>query len=337
MTRGTAETRYFYELTPDRILDAVEACGLRCTGRCLALNSMENRVYQVEVEVDETGGGLGNRFRVVKFYRPGRWNEEQILEEHQFLRDLAEHEIPVVPPVALSGGRTLARVGDLNIWCAVFPRVGGRIPEEPDRDQLEQLGRLIARVHAVGAERQAPHRVRLDPQSYGLDDLASLLEADVVPPGLRDRYRMVVERLCEITALWFERSAYQRIHGDCHLGNVLWGRDGAFLVDFDDMVRGPCVQDLWLLVPGRDEAARQQREILLSAYEQLRELDRASLRLIEPLRALRIVHFSAWIARRWSDPAFPRVFPDFGSERYWSEELSTLQELLGLIQDGESP
>jgi Ser/Thr protein kinase RdoA (MazF antagonist) len=337
MTRGTAETRYFYELTPDRILDAVEACGLRCTGRCLALNSMENRVYQVEVEVDEAGGGLGNRFRVVKFYRPGRWSEEQILEEHQFLRDLAEHEIPVVPPVALSGGRTLARVGDLNIWCAVFPRVGGRVPEEPDRDQLEQLGRLIARVHAVGAERQAPHRVRLDSQSYGLDDLASLLEADVMPTGLRDRYRMVVERLCEITAPWFERSAYQRIHGDCHLGNVLWGRDGAFLVDFDDMVRAPCVQDLWLLVPGRDEAARQQREILLSAYEQLRELDRASLRLIEPLRALRIVHFSAWIARRWSDPAFPRVFPDFGSERYWSEELSTLQELLGLIQDAESP
>ena len=191
-------------------------------------------------------------------------------------------------------------------------------------------------MHAVGAERQAPSRVRLDPQSYGLDDLASLLEADVVPPGLRDRYRMVVERLCEITASWFERAAYQRIHGDCHLGNVLWGRDGGFLVDFDDMVRGPCVQDLWLLVPGRDEAARQQREILLSAYEQLRELDRASLRLIEPLRALRIVHFSAWIARRWSDPAFPRIFPDFGSERYWSEELSTLQELLGLIQDGES-
>jgi Ser/Thr protein kinase RdoA (MazF antagonist) len=330
---GEAETRFFYALTPDRILDAVEACGLPCTGRCVALNSMENRVYEVEIDLDEAPANPSERFRIVKFYRPGRWTEEQILEEHRFLRDLVDDEIPVVAPIALAGGSTLAKLDDLEIRYAVWPRIGGRVPDELSDEQAQQLGRLIARVHSVGARADAHARIRLDPATYGREDLAYLLEAGALPPSARDAYRVLVENICALSEPWFENVAYQRIHGDCHLGNVLWGRDGAFLVDFDDMVRGPCVQDVWLLVPGNDDVAERRRTKLLEGYEQLRDFDFASLRLVEPLRALRVVHFSAWISRRWDDPAFKRVFTDFGTERYWFDEIAVLQEQLALIQD----
>ncbi|MFQ5351634.1 MAG: serine/threonine protein kinase [Candidatus Binatia bacterium] len=329
---GDAETKFFYELTPERILDAVEASGLRCTGRCMALNSMENRVYQVEVEVDGGADAPSSAFRVVKFYRPGRWSKEQILEEHRFLLDLVAAEVPAVAPQPFDDGSTLAKVGDLEIWCAVFPRVGGRAPEELDDDKLEQLGRLVARLHNTGATRQADARIRLDQQSYGRENLTYLISSGILPPHVSDGYLQTVEQICSICEPWFAQASYQRIHGDCHLGNVLYGGQGFFLVDFDDMVRGPCVQDLWLLVPGSDAEALRQREVVLCGYEQIRAFDRSSLRLIAPLRALRLVHFSAWIGKRWEDPAFQRVFPDFGSERYWGEELATLREQLELMR-----
>jgi Ser/Thr protein kinase RdoA (MazF antagonist) len=331
---GSAETRFFYELTPDRILDAVESCGLRTTGRCMALNSMENRVYQVEVEVDGEPENPSDAFRVVKFYRPGRWSREQILEEHRFLLDLVEAEIPVVAPSVFPDGETLARLPDVEIYAAVFPRQGGRIPDELGDPELERLGRLLARLHSVGATRQAEHRIRLDPETYGRRSLAYLAESDALKEPIASRYASLVGSICDTAGPWFEGVSYQRIHGDCHLGNVLWGMDGPFLVDFDDMVVGPPVQDLWLVTGGDDAEGMRKREVFLAAYEEFRDLDRGTLRLIEPLRALRMVHFSAWIARRYDDPAFRRIFPDFGSERYWFEEIEALQECLARMHSG---
>jgi len=331
---GGAETRFFYELTPDRILSAVEAWGLRPTGRCLALASMENRVYQVEVELDEPPRTANDAFRVIKFYRPGRWSEEQILEEHRFLLDLVDADLPVVAPLQLASGGTLARVPGASIFAAVFPRKGGRAPDELADDDLDRLGRLVARLHGVGALRSARARLRLDVESYARPDLVYLLESGRLPASVRDSYQVVFEAICELAEPWFACADAQRLHGDCHRGNVLWGSDGPMLVDFDDMVVGPCVQDLWLLVPGRDDDALRRRRRMIEAYEQMRDFDRAQLRLIEPLRAMRVVHFSAWIARRWEDPAFPRVFPEFGSERYWFEELATLREIHATILEG---
>jgi Ser/Thr protein kinase RdoA (MazF antagonist) len=188
-------------------------------------------------------------------------------------------------------------------------------------------------MHNVGASRPAPHRIALTPETYGLANLRYLVGSNALPPELRTSYVATVESICSLTAPWFADAGQQRIHGDCHLGNLLSGRDGLFFVDFDDMVRGPAVQDLWLLVPGRDEEAQRQLQVMIAAYEMMRPFDRRSLRLIEALRALRFVHFSAWIARRWQDPAFPRAFPHFGSARYWGEQLADLREQLGLLQD----
>ncbi len=330
---GGSLTRFFYELTPDRILDAAEAAGLTATGRWAALNSMENRVYEVEVEPAEPVVSPSDRFRVIKFYRPGRWSREQILAEHRFLQELTEAEVPVAAPIDLPGGSTLASVAGLDIFYAIWPRVGGRIADELDDEQLARIGRLVARMHNVGAVAEGQARIRLDPATYGRASLESLREAGVMPPEIDAKFGRLVEMVCGLIEPWFEQVPYQPIHGDCHLGNVLWGTQGPLLVDFDDMVRGPCVQDLWLIVPGRDEHAQRQRERLLEAYEQMREFDRRTLRLIEPLRTLRLIHFAAWLARRRDDPAFQRVFTDFGTDRYWFEQISGLQEQLGLIQE----
>lgn len=321
-----AATRFFHGLTPERILEAVEAEGLRCTGRCLALNSLENRVYDVELELDEAPPTPSGRFRVVKFYRPGRWTRAQIQEEHDFLLDLVAREIPVVAPERFPDGRTLGEIADLGIYYTVFPRAQGRLRDEISEEDAAQLGRLIARVHAAGEARARSTRLRLDVATYGRDNLRFLLEAGVVPAAYRDRYRSLVERVCDRAEPWFERTPVQVIHGDCHLGNVLWGRDGAMLVDFDDMLVGPCVQDIWLLAAGRDAWARARRLAIVEGYEELRDFDRLSLRLVETLRVLRLVHFCAWIARRWEDAAFPRTFPDFGSDRFWVGQVEAIQE-----------
>ncbi len=330
---GGAETRYFYELTPDRILDAVEAAGLRCTGRCFALNSMENRVYQVEVERGEADGEVSTSHLIVKFYRPGRWSREQILDEHRFLFDLAGYEIPVVAPLELESGGTVAVAEDLGIFYSLFPRVGGRAPSELDDETTLRLGRLLGRLHNVGASDPAPSRLRLDCESYGLANLDFLLESTSIPESMRDRYAMLADSICETARPWFDAASYQRIHGDCHLGNVLLSEQGLCLVDFDDMLNGPCVQDFWLLLPGKDAAAQARLRLLLEGYEQFRSFDYSSLRLIEALRALRYIHFCAWIARRWEDPSFKRVFPDFDSERYWYEQTAALQEQAGVLRE----
>lgn len=326
---GEEETQLFLDLQPEKILETVELLGTRSTGRVTALNSLENRVFEVELE----DGQDGRASKVVaKFYRPGRWTREQILEEHQFLLDLREQDIPVVAPIVFPDGTTLATVKDANIFCAVFPKQMGRNPQELVTEDLQRLGRLLARIHNVGAQRTAPNRITLDPDVYGIRNLDYLLEVDAISYAVVDRYEELVQEICDLSQPLFNAVSNQRIHGDCHFGNILWGDAGPFLVDFDDMVRGPCVQDLWLICPGRDTKSKEDLETLISGYEELREFDRSSLNLIEPLRALRFIHFSAWIQKRWTDATFEKSFPNFGSEKYWREELNDLEEQLELIQ-----
>ena len=320
--------RAFYALTPDKILDAVEIGGRRATGYALSLNSLENRVYEVELE-DES--------RIVaKFYRPGRWSEAAILEEHRFLAELLEAEVPAVAPLSVDG-QTLRRVDidGVPIWCALFPKVRGRATEEPQVEQLEILGRLIARLHTVGAASTTTERARLDPLHYGRRNVAALLQSGHVAQSYHRAYKDAAARLLDRIEPIFSSlapdSAHIRLHADCHHGNLLWDKSGPFFLDFDDFTLGPAVQDLWLVAPGRDADAVQSRLILVEAYEEMRDFDRRTLQLIEPLRALRILRYAAWIAARHDDPAFQRAFPDFRDEAFWSREVAVLVELEGLI------
>jgi Ser/Thr protein kinase RdoA (MazF antagonist) len=332
---GSPETKFFFELTPEKILDAVEKLGVRCTGRCLPLNSMENRVYEVEIELPDDAPKRGTeRFRIVKFYRPGRWTKEQIQEEHQFLLDLKEYEIPAVAPLADAQGTTLFQLPGLAMFYAVFPKQGGRNPEELDNMQMIQAGRLLARMHNVGAIKPAANRIRITPENIAGQSLEFLLDTDSLPRDIAEQYESLVRNICDISSPWFESAVFHRIHGDCHLGNLLWSGEGPFWVDFDDMAQGPAVQDLWLLLPGRDDYAQQKLNLLLEGYQQMREFDRRTLRLIEPLRAMRMIYFTAWIAKRWDDPAFRSAFVEFGTPRYWREQLIQLQEQLEWIQGG---
>jgi Ser/Thr protein kinase RdoA (MazF antagonist) len=303
----------FHTLTPERVLDAVEAGGLRCTGRCVPLRAFENRVYEVELE-DE-------RRLVVKFYRPGRWSRETILDEHRFLEDLVAAELPVVGPADLGTGQTLNETN--GIHYAAFPKVRGRTLDELDAEKRRRMGRTIGRMHAIGAARTAPHRRKLDVQFYIHEPLDVLLKGRFIPENLAPRYRDVALRIADAVAKPLAAARVQRIHGDLHWGNILWTPD-PLLVDFDDCMMGPPVQDLWLLASGDTEEARKAREDLIEGYELFREFDRSTLALAEPLRAMRIIHMSGWIAKRWADPSFPPAFPNFKDVRYWAEEYEAL-------------
>lgn len=327
-TNPADATQAFFALTPERVLAAVERLGTRCTGRVLALNSMENRVYEVELDLDvPADAGRWDAYRVVKFYRPGRWTREQIEEEHRFLRDAAAAELPVVQPLSFQDGSTVACVEHAPIFYTVFPKMGGRIRDELADQELEQIGRLIARLHNVGSTTSFHHRLRLTVDSYGFENLAFLSDRKLIPTSVEQHYLRVAERIFTMTREWFNGVPLQRIHGDCHLGNILWQGPQCFMVDFDDSLMGPPIQDLWLLTPGRDEDSLRRQDLILRGYSSMRPFDRGSARLREPLRALRMVHFTTWIAKRFEDPAFKRIFVDYGSERYWREQLVALQEV----------
>lgn len=328
-------TRNFFNLTPDHILAAVEATGHLCTGRCLALNSMENRVYEVEIEPADPNARLSpwQKFLIIKFYRPGRWTIEQIQDEHDFLFDLRDADIPVVAPLKNEKGDSVFRDKNLDLLYALFPKIGGRSPDELEELQCERVGRLLARMHNVGAIRTSKQRIHLSPATYGISNLRWLCDSGLISNECIDRYKVAVEKICSISEGWFAKCKPIRIHGDCHLGNLIWGQEGPFWVDFDDMVMGPEVQDLWLMLPGRDSSAQQLLKKLVTSYELMRPFDRSSLRLIEVLRALRFVHFSAWIGKRWSDPSFPKAFPQFATPRWWAEQTRDLEEQLRLIQE----
>ncbi|MCZ7560184.1 MAG: serine/threonine protein kinase [Burkholderiaceae bacterium] len=317
----------FARLTPDCLLDALESVGLRGDGRFLALNSYENRVYQVSLEDERTV--------VAKFYRPGRWSVPQILEEHEFVAELAEREIPVVAPLLLGDSRaTLAEYDGYRF--AVYPRRGGRAPELDDPATLERIGRFIGRIHAVGAVACFAHRPALDAESFGVEPRDWLLAHRLVPPDLLPAWTSIVDRAIDAVRRAFDRAAgvrIQKLHGDCHAGNVLWTDDGPHFVDFDDARNGPAVQDLWMLLSGDRASMTRQLCDALAGYEDFAELDRRELPLIEPLRTLRLIHYSAWIARRWDDPAFPAAFPWFGTQRYWQDRVLELREQVAAMQE----
>jgi len=312
-------------LTPETVLDALEAAGLRGDGRLLALNSYENRVYQVWLE-DATSV-------VAKFYRPERWSNAQILEEHAFIAELAEHEIPAVPPLALNG-RTLSEHAGFRY--AVFPRRGGRTPELERRDTLEWIGRFLGRIHAVGAVRPFAVRPALDMESFGREPRDWLLAHALLPADLRAAWQGAVDLALQAVAHCYERAGARdalRLHGDCHAGNILWTDQGPHFVDFDDARTGPAVQDLWMLLSGDRASMSRQLGWVLSGYEQFRAFEARELHLVEALRTLRLVHYAAWIARRWEDPAFPAAFPWFGSQRYWQDRILELREQIALMNE----
>lgn len=315
----------FFRLSPDRVLQAVEAAGLRPTGHCTALNALENRVFDLRLE---DGSHV-----VAKFYRPGRWSREAILDEHRMLFALREAEIPVCAPLLFPDGETLHEVE--GIFHAVWPRTGGRSPDELSDAEVAVLGRLLARIHNVGATLEMPHRPILD-EEFPLAALSLLEEGEFLPPSCADAYRDATLDLVEIYRDLSQGVALHPIHGDCHAGNLLRGPAGWFFLDFDDMVTGPPVQDVWMLLPGRDAVAARQRSLLVDAYREFRDFDERSLRLVEPLRGFRFVWYAGWIAKRWNDPAFPDAFPHFGTEQYWANETRDLCEQVERIRRGES-
>lgn len=319
----------FATLTPDLILDAIESIGMTPDGRMLALNSYENRVYQVGIE-DGTP-------MVVKFYRAGRWSDEAIAEEHAFVTELAEREIPVVAPESVKG-TTLHHFAGLRF--ALFRRVGGRAPELGDSHTLEWMGRFLGRIHAVGA--LAPYRARptLDIATFGEEPRDWLLAHDFIPPDLLPAWRSTVDQALDEVRRCYDRAgdlARIRLHGDCHGGNVLWNEysetPGPQFVDFDDSRMGPAVQDLWMLLSGERHEMSAQLADVLAGYEDFHDFAPRELHLVEALRTLRLIHYSAWIARRWDDPAFPAAFPWFNTQRYWQDRILELREQIPLMQE----
>ena len=320
----------FANLTPDIVLDALDSVGLTGDGRLLALNSYENRVYQIGME---EGPPV-----VAKFYRPNRWSDAAILEEHAFTQELAEREIPVVPPLPLAGNGTLHRFGGFRF--AVFPRRGGRAPELDDSATLEWLGRFIGRIHAVGATQPFQARPTLNITSFGEEPRDYLLSHGFIPDDLNEAYRSVVAQALDGVRRCYDRAGdvrMLRLHGDCHVGNVLWTDGGPHFVDFDDSRMGPAVQDLWMLLSGERRDMVRQLSDLLAGYEDFAEFDPREVHLIEALRTLRLIHYSAWLALRWDDPAFPAAFPWFNTQRYWQDRILELREQIALMQEAPLP
>jgi Ser/Thr protein kinase RdoA (MazF antagonist) len=321
----TQTTTPYAGLTPDVMLNAVDSVGFRTDGRLLALNSYENRVYQIGIEDEKP--------IVAKFYRPARWSYEQILEEHAFTLELAALEIPAVPPLAIDG-RTLHEFQGFRF--AVYPRRGGRAPELDDPETLEWMGRFIGRIHAVGALTPFVHRTTLDIETLGEEPREYLVGQEIVPADLEDAYISVLDQVLDGVHETFDRcgsATHIRLHGDCHPGNVLWTDDGPHFVDFDDARNGPAVQDLWMLLSGDRGAMTRQMSDVVAGYEDFHEFDRRELGLIEALRSLRLIHYSAWVARRWTDPAFPAAFPWFQTTKYWQDQILQLREQVAAMQE----
>ena len=328
-------------LTPDVVLDALASVGLWGDGRLTALSSYENRVYQAGIEdaSEATGVPAGSQV-VLKFYRPGRWNKAQILEEHAFAAELAAADVSMVGPLALQGKTLHTHAG---FAFSVSPRRGGRRPELEDLDVLAWIGRFLGRIHLVGARQPFVSRPALDLQSFGHASGKLLLEGEHLPLDVASRWERAFDEAMQVAqGLWDEvqgHGALQliRLHGDCHPGNILWTPEGSagagpHFVDLDDARTGPAVQDLWMLLSGDRAQQLQQLGALVDGYEEFRDFDRRELRLIEVLRTLRLVHYSAWLAQRWHDPIFPINFPWFGSSDYWRGQVDMLVEQLEAMQ-----
>lgn len=313
----------FDKLTPDFIIDAVEAQGFLSDGRQLALNSYENRVYQVGIEEQKP--------LIVKFYRPERWSDEQILEEHEFSFELAEQELPIVTPM-LKYGKSLLHYEGFGM--ALFKRQGGYAPELDHEDNLTILGRFLARMHLIGARVKFTHRPHITIHNYGTESF-DFLSTEVMPAELKPAY----DSLCRDLLLAMEDAVQRagsvqsiRVHGDCHAGNILWRDEAPHFVDFDDARMAPAIQDLWMLLSGDSQQQSLQLKKIMQGYLEFNDFNFSELQLMEVFRTLRIMHYSAWLARRWADPAFPHSFPWFNTVRYWEEHILELREQLAALQ-----
>ena len=315
----------FEALTPDYLIDAIESSGYRCDGRIFPLNSYENRVYQVGIEEHQP--------IIAKFYRPGRWNKAQIDEEHQFCLELEAQELPIVTPIKNDNGETINQYGEF--YFSLFPRRGGHSPELDNLDHLYSLGKLMGRIHATGAIKPFQHRSSLTLEEYGYNAVSFILDR-FIPQELARSYSTLTEQLlAELSRQWPKNIAesYIRCHGDCHIGNILWRDEYFHFVDFDDCKMAPAIQDIWLLLSGEKHQQQKQLLEILEGYEEFFEFDISQLKLIEPLRTLRIINHTAWIARRWDDPAFPHTFNWFNTPRYWGEHILSLREQLANLYE----
>lgn len=331
MSNEVEQTQAFEKLTPDNILDAVETVGIQCDGRFLALNSYENRVYQIGVVDDDP--------IVAKFYRPRRWSDEAIIEEHDFTLQLAELEIPVVAPLLFgsgldSSGKSLFH-SDLYRF-ALYPRKGGRSPDLDNAEHLESLGRFIGRIHALGASKKFQHRLTLNIENTVIEPRQYLLDTGLIPDHLLPAYESITNDLVRQIKTCYERAGSVnniRLHGDCHPSNILWADDMPHIVDFDDARTGPAVQDIWMFLSGERDYMSARLADFLEGYTQFYDFNAAELHLVEALRTMRIIHYAYWIALRWNDPAFPIAFPWFNSTRYWEDHVLSLREQSALLNE----
>ncbi|QFU24722.1 serine/threonine protein kinase [Shewanella eurypsychrophilus] len=325
MTADKQGSAFHYQaLTPDLILDAIESLGIYPETGLLALNSYENRVYQFRCD-------NGKRY-VVKFYRPQRWSDEQIQEEHDFSQALFDEEIPIATPLIING-RSLHEYKGFRF--ALFPSIGGRAFEVDNLEQLEATGRFIGRIHQYSKQGKFAHRDLVNPQVLGDESLLWLKESGHVPSSLVLPYFTIVEQVLDKSKeIWNQQNPkHIRLHGDLHPGNILWTPDGPGFVDLDDARTGPAIQDLWMMITGDSSQRQLQLEILLEAYEEFCEFDAKELKLIEPLRAMRMLHYNAWLSRRWDDPAFPMNFPWYAEERYWEQQILAFKEQLAVLDE----
>ena len=316
----------FNDLAPDEILNAIESIGFTCDGHVSALNSYENRVYQVGIE--------DSKPVIAKFYRPHRWSDACILEEHAFTAALVQAELPVIHTLTDASGQTLFHAGPYRI--AIYPRVGGRAPELDDADHLLRLGRCLARLHNVAATQTFQHRPSIDIQGFVTQPCEFLLENNFIPADIRKSFESITGFLEKGINACYARAGHIRLirlHGDCHIGNILWYNDGPFLVDFDDARMGPAIQDLWMLLSGDRSYMTARLHDLLEGYTEFRILDARELHLVEALRTMRMVHYAGWLARRWEDPAFKHAFPWFNTQQYWEAQILHLKEQLALMDE----
>lgn len=320
----------YADLSPDVILGALESAGFCPDGRMLALNSYENRVYQIGIE---DGPAL-----VTKFYRPERWSDAQILEEHQFSLSLADEEIPVVAPLRSADGDTLHKFEQYRF--SLFPRQGGRWPELDEPKNLTWIGRFLGRIHLLGAAHSFTQRPSIDAQTIGPESSNYLLTNGFIPLELESSYRQLcaeLQSLIEESFAGVPNCRWIRLHGDCHAGNILWTDHGPHFVDMDDCRMGPAIQDLWMLLSGDQREMMQQLAHLVEGYQMFRELNPRETTLIEPLRTMRMIHYAAWLARRWNDPAFPIAFPWFNTTQYWQQHLSQLEQQKSVLRRAQQP